>query len=309
MCLYGLSRFLETSRETRRRRLPYIVASLVIFILFTLAATIKVSQEYKTLLQVSNGLDWFTFKEKDRQRVPIEYVGMACNSLVFLIGDGLLLYRCYILMTGRRWLVAIPGLSYLGMIGTLICEVVTKFISPSSVEATSSGFTVVTNVSITASITYRLLKAQKQLKEALPSDSMRVYHGVAQILVESAVPLTLSGLGHSTVSLTVLFARPPAVFLTLEETGRLITASGIFATLYYAFMAISPQMIIFRVTTGRSWSNASESSRPESSSRPIVFAKESKDDQSFVIGTQSISGMDSPQVSQSTRLPGIRENV
>ncbi|TFK22954.1 hypothetical protein FA15DRAFT_621637, partial [Coprinopsis marcescibilis] len=273
MCIYGSSRILESSRETRRGRIPYTVASWVIFVLFTLAAAIKVSQEYKILLQVSNGIDFLALglEQEDQRRAPLEYVVMTCNLLVFLIGDGLLLYRCYVLMDGRRWVVALPGLSYLGMMGASIRELSTHIGVMSSsrpkaseiaqysdrstsgqfltaVEATSSRFTVVTNASITAFIAYQLVRAQKQLERALPA-SPRVYRAVAHILVESALPLALSALGYSTSLFLLLFPRRIQVALTAQQTEQYIIA----------LQALSPQMIIFRVATGRSWSNASES--------------------------------------------------
>ncbi|TFK17837.1 hypothetical protein FA15DRAFT_604332, partial [Coprinopsis marcescibilis] len=261
----------------RRGRIPYTVASWVIFVLFTLAAAIKVSQEHKMLLQVSNGLDFLALglEQEDQRRAPLEYVVMTCNLMVFLIGDGLLLYRCYVFMDGRRWMVALPGLSYLGMMGASVREVSTH----RRYEFTKLFYINLSHRPKASEIAHhfqRLVRAQKRLERALPA-SPRVYRAVAHILVESALPLALSALGYSTSLFLLLFPRRIQVGLTTQQTEQYITALQVFRTIYHAFMAsaLSPQMIIFRVATGSSWSNSSESRAP---SRPIEFAPESKDE-------------------------------
>jgi hypothetical protein len=40
MCLYNLSLYFETPKEKRRGRLPYILASFVIFVLFSIATSV-----------------------------------------------------------------------------------------------------------------------------------------------------------------------------------------------------------------------------------------------------------------------------
>jgi hypothetical protein len=62
-----------------------------------------------------------------------------------------------------------------------------------STNAASTFLTVSTNIVVTSSITFRLLRARRALAKVLPSADMRVYTGVIAILVESAAPLTIFG--------------------------------------------------------------------------------------------------------------------
>ncbi|TFK23465.1 hypothetical protein FA15DRAFT_705454 [Coprinopsis marcescibilis] len=286
MCLYGLSRFLESPRESRKGRVPYIIASFVIFATFTLAAAIKTSDQFQMLLLVSNGRDLFRIP---LQKDALKTVAAICNSIVFVIGDGLLLYRCYIVLHGRKWLAVIPTVTYVGTLAAEIAQFAANEPGPflTATEAASAGLGALTNIFITAFITHRLLKAQKMFAAALTSSnrSSGMYRGVTQILVESAVPLTLSGIGYCATTFIHLGARnpsPPAHVL-----ARILSAVSFFGTLHYAFIAISPQMIIFRVTTGRSWANSpeAESTRPQFS-RPLVFARGTKNDESIGIGRE-----------------------
>ncbi|RXW12551.1 hypothetical protein EST38_g13305 [Candolleomyces aberdarensis] len=75
---------------------------------------------------------------------------------------------------------------------------------------------------------------------------MRVYTGVITILIESAAPLTIFGVINAAMILRVgnaLSAHPAAI----------IVCSTLFDGFFYSFCALSPHLIIFRVTTGRSF--------------------------------------------------------
>jgi hypothetical protein len=63
-----------------------------------------------------------------------------------------------------------------------------------SINAATTFLTVSTNIIVTSLITFRLLRARRALAMVLPSVDMRVYTGVIAILVESAAPLTVSGI-------------------------------------------------------------------------------------------------------------------
>ena len=73
------------------------------------------------------------------------------------------------------------------------------------------------NFLVTALITFRLLRLRRQMAQFMPVSELRVYLGVVAILVESAVPLTLTGLVFATVSnpKTVQERIPNGMFLVL----------------------------------------------------------------------------------------------
>ncbi|TFK23468.1 hypothetical protein FA15DRAFT_594150 [Coprinopsis marcescibilis] len=285
MCLYGLSAFLDSPRESRKGRIPYVIASFLIFATYCLAATLDLYGIFGTLLRVSSGVD-VLLNIAESQPDFRKYFVLSCFTVLLLIGDGLLLYRCYIVLDSRRWFLILPTFTYVGVIGMQ-----TYLVIPT--EAAFIGLSVVTNVSITTMITYRLLKAQRHLAKTLPSKDVKIYSGIASILVESAMPLMVSGLG----SFATTFALIPST-LSVEQFSTILPVNGMFATLYYAFVAISPQMIIFRVATGRSWTRSpSELSGPNLSG-PLVFARNSRNlTESAVDRTQCSNGESTPQQS------------
>ncbi|KAJ2926355.1 hypothetical protein H1R20_g10727, partial [Candolleomyces eurysporus] len=88
-------------------------------------------------------------------------------------------------------------------------------------------------------ISFRLLLAARRNSQLLPSFSSKVYISVVAILVEAALPLSITGI--------IL-----ACFMNQSRgAGATRPHQGIFRILYFFFLSISPQMIIFRVTSGR----------------------------------------------------------
>ncbi|KAG2003765.1 hypothetical protein CC2G_004343 [Coprinopsis cinerea AmutBmut pab1-1] len=138
--------------------------------------------------------------------------------------------------------------------------------------------TVALNATATALIAYKLIRAQRTFASTLPGRSTSVYQSAVRILVEAAIPLTLFGLLQ--VFFNVLFYSP--TISGVERPNRAFSAaSSVFGALYASFAALSPQMIIFRITTGRSFvqnhevhSSLGPASGPrEQFSQPIIFNK------------------------------------
>jgi hypothetical protein len=194
-------------------------------------------------------------------------------------------YRCYIVCVEYWWVTILPILTSLSALGSLcplpstmdaklILNIVLWYLriyiadTSSNVAARSSAasafLTVATNIVVTTFISFRLLRARQNLKRLLPSVDMHVYTGVVAILIESAAPLTIFGI----IS---------AILQQLNSSMRYLTpgffaCSYLFDALFYSFCvslievfenhysltsffskALSPHMIIFRVTTGRSF--------------------------------------------------------
>ncbi|TFK23460.1 hypothetical protein FA15DRAFT_620773 [Coprinopsis marcescibilis] len=282
MALYSLSVFFEAPADTRKGRGPYIAVSVTIFALYTFIASLDITWPFDFLLKASNGADvlaiWKSYPDWRG------HLSRACVTLLLILGDGLLLYRCYILLFNCRWLVLFPAFTYFGTIALSIAQNVLAINKSDSihhtivaVEGASVGFSVATNVAVTALIVHRLLKARKQVSNTLPLNSYRIYTDVTYILIESAMPLTVSGILFAAVN----FAR---IGLYIIPNVNTIPAHSTFALFYYAFIAISPQMIIFRVTTGRSWLSAHDTME---FSRPIGFASGGTHHQEGSILTES----------------------
>ncbi|KAJ2915205.1 hypothetical protein MD484_g5199, partial [Candolleomyces efflorescens] len=117
--------------------------------------------------------------------------------------------------------------------------------------AASTFLTVSTNIIVTSLITFRLVRARRALVKILPAADVHVYTGVIAILVESAAPLAIFGI-------------IAAIFQELSGS----------AGLFYSFSGLSPHMIIFRVTTGRSFTDFPSPGKNGILSNHIQFARQ-----------------------------------
>ncbi|KAG2002272.1 hypothetical protein CC2G_004473 [Coprinopsis cinerea AmutBmut pab1-1] len=260
MCIHGLSSFLTTPVERRKKRLPYIILSFSILILSTIPACLDLAQDFRVSYYSSPHTEYLA--EKRKALSSGQTAASRCLLLAYVaLGDGLLLYRCYILWQHiAKWVVTLPILVYLGFIGvslTTLVHVLTNDLLHSENEVTKTQqlqiayifLSVTLNVIATSLISYKILVAKRSFSKALPSRNMRVYSAVARLVIESALPLTLSGL-LCAIFTAINWAhyqsplgRPSLTIMATADT---------FGSLYYTFAALSPQMIIFRVTTGRS---------------------------------------------------------
>ena len=150
--------------------------------------------------------------------------------------------------------------------------------------------TVATNLMVTGLIAFHLLRTRRSLSKILPTQDYRLYTGPIAILIESALPLTVFGLAYA-----------PFLVVPLPESNgafaSFLVAYNTLNTLFYMFcvstsvscsnvllliqesietlQALSPHMIIFRVTTGRSWlrfPHSPGSSEETAVTNPIDFA-------------------------------------
>ncbi|RXW20457.1 hypothetical protein EST38_g5391 [Candolleomyces aberdarensis] len=106
---------------------------------------------------------------------------------------------------------------------------------------------VSTNIIVTALIVFRLLRARQNLTKLLPSADVGVYTGVIAMLIESAAPPAIFGIIVAAITLGRVSGA-----LSNSSEGTVV-CSVLFVGLFYSFCSLSPHMIIFRVTTGRSF--------------------------------------------------------
>ena len=89
-------------------------------------------------------------------------------------------------------------------------------------------FSVALNVLVTGLIAFRLIQARRHLSAMLPSlETLPAHTGVVAILIESAVPLSIFGLGYAII-LAVTKSGDPDL---LEKE----VANYVFDALYFSF--------------------------------------------------------------------------
>ena len=163
----------------------------------------------------------------------------------------LLLYRCFIVWDSAILVALLPALIFLAATGLGIASIIESALLaaniytgvPAEIGVPYIALTVSFNVLVTLLIALRLLLMHARVRAAFASVPMyrnvapppQPYAGIATMLVESASPAAAAG-----IAFIVSYARRSGVEYT-------------FSQLWAAFMAITPQLIILRVTMGRAW--------------------------------------------------------
>jgi hypothetical protein len=117
------------------------------------------------------------------------------------------------------------------------------------------------NVLITILISYRLFIVRRQNANVLSKEDLSLYYGIIAILVESALPLTIAGIAFACLSSPyadsggAIVARNIALLLWFSLSVSVASLHRALVRLLTDAnpQALCPQMIIFRVTIGRSW--------------------------------------------------------
>ncbi|KAJ6570158.1 hypothetical protein DFH09DRAFT_1154196 [Mycena vulgaris] len=171
--------------------------------------------------------------------------GTASDVTANVLGDGLMLYRLYVFYTGTTlWVIAFPALLFLASTCMGIVMTIQSGLPGGDIfHGTAVNFgipwlvlTITFNVITTSMITIRLFKISRGMRRVLSKERADVYIGVIAILVESALPFTLLGIGY------------------LVTYVRADSESLAFADVWGCFVSLSPQAIILRVAMGSAWS-------------------------------------------------------
>ncbi|KIJ62281.1 hypothetical protein HYDPIDRAFT_94771, partial [Hydnomerulius pinastri MD-312] len=168
--------------------------------------------------------------------------GMTAVILLQLMTDGIMIYRCMILWQSYR-VVVVPSILW---VITLVLGVAVDWISGSPHGDFFAGLasqlglayysiSVFLNTTVTSIICYRTVNHGMKVKEQLGPEYAYAYFDVASIIIESVLPLTLSG-----IAFLISFGLQSATSMT-------------FISVYFLLMCISPQMLILRVIMGRAW--------------------------------------------------------
>ncbi|KAH6907429.1 hypothetical protein BKA70DRAFT_1282973 [Coprinopsis sp. MPI-PUGE-AT-0042] len=275
MVVHGVSLFLESPKEHRKGRGKFILASIAIIATSALSSFFDGWKAFRLLYNGGpTGNDYMNAWRKDHERIQSSIAtGIVGDTMLvtnIALGDALLLWRCLILWTNKKWMVALPGLTFVLSVVFGIIAIVPDSVPQlqNLTPVISTTLSVATNVLITFLILWRLIRARQRMAKLLPGHEYpSLYGGVITILVEAAVPLAVFGLCFAILTFVVVF-KP----ITLSQRAALYSCADIAGALYYAFAAISPLMIIYRVTTGRSWKNGNESHQGAGTfTQPIKF--------------------------------------
>jgi len=139
--------------------------------------------------------------------------------------------------------MAFPVLLYLGSVAMGITTTIQSGLPNGDFfEGTTVNFgipwivlTIVFNILVTLMISVRLLGMHRKVNRIVGKEVTRRYTGLLAILVESALPFTLLGIGY------------------LATYIREVPESLAFADIWGCFVALSPQAIILRVAMGGAW--------------------------------------------------------
>ncbi|KAG2006731.1 hypothetical protein CC2G_014483 [Coprinopsis cinerea AmutBmut pab1-1] len=192
MSLYVLSIHIESEpRGVRKRRRPYIVISFIITTLVTLIAALEAYQIYDALAtaQKSGVVVEFGDLWPGGLRPPGPGRWQAvlrgvCLLVGVVVGDALLLYRCYVVYYDERWLCVFPALTYLASIvfGILTIQSTLRP-HPNSTNLISAYraawlFTTVgVNVLVTSFVSFRLVRLERRIRaEFSPGGGLALEH-------------------------------------------------------------------------------------------------------------------------------------
>ncbi|KAF9529543.1 hypothetical protein CPB83DRAFT_852286 [Crepidotus variabilis] len=249
MCIYGLTVFLETPKSLRQGRLIYVFISFIILGLYCFAELPLAYYTYVLLDKPCTAMD--------TARLAGKLSGMWwaladtwASVVLFWLGDGLLVYRCYVVWTNKRYVTILPGAVYLAAIATSAWFTVASQ-RPSTDKSSRVAYTAFSVLSalvsfiVTSLIAGRLLYMRQKQSKILAGAAVdsKMYFGVISILVESAVPLAIAGI----MSAVTLWAK----------MDKYEIANDVFIVLWTSLTALAPQIIILRVTLGRSWAHGS----------------------------------------------------
>ncbi|KAH6912351.1 hypothetical protein BKA70DRAFT_1535760 [Coprinopsis sp. MPI-PUGE-AT-0042] len=286
MVTYSISVFLNTPKEKRTGCLRLVIVSCFILIISLIGQSSEFWVIYPDLIDHPTRRRWL---EVHGEKGTPGAVADASHFLTIAVGDLLTLWRCLVLWSHKKWVLVLPLLTCTGSIVFSIVSVSlgVKALQPINITGNDTrmvlaSLSVATNIMVTSLILLRLLTARWAMSKVFPDRKPPgMYSRVVAMVIESAAPLAVCGLCY--VVFVYEATRSEWGSSTVDALGyaKAHILERMFWWAYVSVAALSPQMIIFRVTVGRSWRNATESKA--AFSRPIQFTQAAKE-----TGTMSI---------------------
>lgn len=242
--VYCISTYTLLTRTnlTHSLRLFYVFFGSILLVLNTL---------YFQSLPLMGQTMWLTDRSKDGG--PFNYfsahqttarymlLGNAAQNIAFFLADSLLIYRCYIIFGSRIWVIVLPALCNLGTIATSMSTIPIGLQSNADsplergMNAASIILTMIVNVMAISMISFKILWVLRKTRKGTSEMMKRMYINVIAILVESAAPGAILGV----ISTVLLLSGSPFW--------------NFFVIVWSAYMAIFPQLIIYRIAHGIAW--------------------------------------------------------
>ncbi|KIJ65818.1 hypothetical protein HYDPIDRAFT_151450 [Hydnomerulius pinastri MD-312] len=170
-------------------------------------------------------------------------MGTASGIILQLMSDGLLIYRCLVVWNDRRILI-FPCFLWIAALGLGITQLYVDgapngnfFVGlAAQIGVAYTATSVGLNIVLTMLICGRIIHHGRQTRTFMGAAAAEMYFGIVSIIIESAIPYSLTG-----IAFVVAYA------LNSDMTI-------FFLSLYVMFTALSPQMLMLRVASGRAWS-------------------------------------------------------
>ncbi|KAF7316950.1 hypothetical protein HMN09_00429300 [Mycena chlorophos] len=235
------------NKDTRKANAFYIVFSTVLLILLTLAtaANLWFGEAIWIEHRDVEGGPMAYFSEASERNIAAFYntLGTAADVTANVLGDGLMLARCFMFWKHMKVVMIIPTLVYLGSVAMGITTTIQSGLPNGDLfKGVTVNFgiswlslTITFNILVTAMIVGRLLWLQNKMSSVLSIEVSKRYTGLLAVLVESALPFTLLGVAY-----LALYVRDLPESLALGD-------------IWGTFVVISPQLIILRVAMGAGW--------------------------------------------------------
>ncbi|KAF9533315.1 hypothetical protein CPB83DRAFT_542298 [Crepidotus variabilis] len=248
MWIFGFSIFLETPKDRRQGRAIYVVISAMILVLDCFARLPFAKYCFEMLYKPKTPTDGYELADLLDHTWYMRTSNWTNVAMVW-VSSGLLVYRCYIVWIDKPIIIVIPVLMYLTSVATSIATLarVFDFDFSDRMNLVWIGLTVALNLLVVLLICSRLIYFRNRQATVMGSFDSRMYIGAMSILVESALPLALMGIGYIIV----------ATYGTRSDSLKWVQAYYVIQMLWEFFIALAPQLIIFRVTIGRSWAERS----------------------------------------------------
>ncbi|KAH6904102.1 hypothetical protein BKA70DRAFT_1193824 [Coprinopsis sp. MPI-PUGE-AT-0042] len=261
MAISGVSTFWKLPKDRRKGHLRLLAFSGVILATNSTNLFIDTWIVFNNLLHSGpegrRYIEAFYNDLGDAKLSRLSTVATITGYATLSVGDVLLLWRCSIMWSSRRWVVILPSLACAGSIGERkAVQLLTEVLLTNNIAITAESLSVSVNVMVTGLIIYKLWGTWSAISKACPEFKRpRIYSNVTATLVESAAPIAVFGVCYIAV-LGINYYQKPEL---LAQRGRLNALAEVSGCLFYSFSALSPQMIIFRVLNGKSWKNTHES--------------------------------------------------
>ncbi|KAH6901865.1 hypothetical protein BKA70DRAFT_1113413, partial [Coprinopsis sp. MPI-PUGE-AT-0042] len=264
MWIYMITRFNSTPKDSKRARGVYLFVSLILLSLTSGTAVINGLGIYRILFEVVPGeenvkMGWDIM---DRVNKELLLYGEVTWSVAIFVTDAVLVYRCYTVWFNKKWVSGPPIVLLVVNIGIGAKSIATILSDPSqrdrSLDMANIFISIFLHLIVTILICGRLLHAHRKL--ALMTSSEKTpspYLGTISILIESAAPLAVFGIG------TAITVALPAFTICGEGWDALPNPiqnlHGAFQFSLCSPLTLSLQLIIFRVAMGWSWADKAES--------------------------------------------------